>query len=176
MKWIVRSLAALGAILIVCVAVLVVLGTLPGAGSFHSTKEIAKSPDRVWVYLTEADKVKKWVSWLVEVREPSPTEHVWVMEDQNNGGKKMTIDAKIVESTPPKIRKVHTSVPETFSGDQSYELIDLGGNRTRLEIHGVYKFSNWFANLMQPLVMRSVEKKMQKDLAQLKLLVETSNP
>src|SRR5215217_6572984 len=101
MKWVLRFLAAIAALLAVCVVVLLILGNLPGADTLHTTLEIAKPPADVWPYLTEGDKVKKWVSWLVEVREVSPTEKVWVMEDHNNGGQKMMINAKILESKPP---------------------------------------------------------------------------
>ena len=61
-----------------------------------------------------------------------------------------------------------------FSGDSRYVLEDLGNGHTRLSNTGQYRFGNWFARLMTPLVMSQAGKKMKEDLERLKVLAEKS--
>jgi hypothetical protein len=40
-------------------------------------------------------------------------------------------------------------------------------------MRGLFQFSQWFANLMEPVITPQAEKKMAADLARLKALVES---
>ncbi len=66
-KWIGVVLAAL---IVIPLGVLLILGHRANAGRTHVSVEIAGSPEQVWVWLDEGARLKQWVSWLVEVREP----------------------------------------------------------------------------------------------------------
>ncbi|MDZ4799057.1 MAG: hypothetical protein SGI92_12900, partial [Bryobacteraceae bacterium] len=83
MKIVVCLLSGIVGILLVAILVLSGMTMRPGANMARAEVEIAASPAEVWPWLTEGEKAKKWVSWLVEVREASPDKQVWVMHDMN---------------------------------------------------------------------------------------------
>jgi len=64
-----------GCIIDSAVVTLLILGQRKDAGHMHGSIEIAASPQQLFPWLVEGDKLKQWVSWLVEVRVPDPTVH-----------------------------------------------------------------------------------------------------
>jgi hypothetical protein len=87
----------------------------------------------------------------------------------------MLITGKCSEYLPPSRMSLHLSDSDgMFDGDETYRLVDLGNGRTRLEVVSHYRLTEWFANLMEPLVTSAAEKKMVADVARLKSLVESS--
>jgi uncharacterized protein YndB with AHSA1/START domain len=179
MKWLKWIGIVLAALLILPMVTLLILGQRKDAGHMHGSIEIAASPQQLFPWLVEGDKLKQWVSWLVEVRVPDPTVHgvgassVWVMKDENNGGARMQIVAKNREYAPPSRLVLQISVEGEFTGENVYELVDLGNGRTRLEMDSRYRISNWFGNLMEPVVTPAARKKMVADEARLKSIVES---
>ena len=180
MKWLKRIGIALAALIVLPVGALLVLGHRANASRIHASVEIAGSPEQVWPWVDEGARLKQWVSWLVEVREPEPVRHAvgvtrtWVMKDENNGGKLVTMEGRFKEYAPPSLLTITLGSSEyRFDGDQSYRLTDLGNGRTRLDVDGKYRFDQWLAKLMEPLITPSAEKKMAGDLARLKSLVES---
>jgi hypothetical protein len=137
---------------------------------------------QIFTWIDDGDKLKQWVSWLVEVKYPDPQKvhglrasRVWVMKDENNGGMLMQIVGKCSEYAPPSRMTVQLSDTQAiFDGEQSYRLVDLGNGRTRMEVHSRFHYSQWFANLMEPLITPAAEKKMVADAARLKFLVESN--
>ena len=75
MKWLKWIGIVLAALLILPVVTLLILGQRKDAGHLHGSIEIAASPQQLFPWLVEGDKLKQWVSWLVEVRVPDPTVH-----------------------------------------------------------------------------------------------------
>ncbi len=148
--------------------------------------DIGASRERIWPWLIEGEKAKRWVSWLVEVRPVGPAgdsktnpvgrTEIWVMKDENNGGKFMEVTGTCTEYAEPDRLSAALSSPGSFEGVQSYRLVDLGGGRTRLEVNGSYRFSEWFARLLEPLIMPQARKKLEGDLARLKSEVESTGP
>lgn len=180
MKWLKWIGIVLAVLLILPVVTLLVLGQRKDAGHLHRSIEIAASPEQLWPWLEDGDKLKQWVSWLVDVRVPDPASHgvgaskVWVMKDENNGGMQMQIIAKNREYAPPSRLVLQISTDkEEFTGENVYELVDLGNGRTRLEMDSRYRFANWFANLMEPVITPSARKKMVADADRLKSMVES---
>jgi uncharacterized protein YndB with AHSA1/START domain len=179
MKWLKWIGIVLAVLLILPVVTLFVLGLRKDAGHVHHSMEIAASPQQIWPWLEEGDKLKQWVSWLVDVRVPDPSvhgvgaSHVWVMKDENNGGMLMQIVAKNREYAPPSHLTLQISSSPEFTGVNNYDLVDLGNGRTRLEVDSRYHFSNWFANFMEPVITPAVKKKMVADEERLKSMVES---
>jgi uncharacterized protein YndB with AHSA1/START domain len=181
MKWLKWIAIALGVLLIVPMVTLLVLGHRADAGRVQAAIEIAAPPEQVWTWIDDGDKLKQWVSWLVEVQYPDPhnahgagATRVMVMKDENNGGMLMRIVGKCREYTPPSRMAIALSDTDgVFNGDQTYQLKDMGNGHTRLEVRGSYHFSQWFANLMEPLIIPQATKKMMADVAHLKTLVES---
>jgi hypothetical protein len=94
------------------------------------------------------------------------------MRDENNGGKLMEITGTFTEFSPPRRMMIAVSVPGAFDGDQSYDVTTAGDGRSRLEVHGRYRFHVFLARLMEPLIMPSAKKKLMGDLTRLKTLAE----
>ena len=177
MKWVLRILATFGALIIIGMIVLLAMGQRANAGRIHVSADIGAAPAQLWPWLNEGEKLKQWVSWLVEVRgwdHPGVgSSRVWVMKNENQGGQLVEVLGKCVEYTPPARLTVQLSSAGTFEGQQAYRLEDLGNGRTRLEVNGNYHFSFWFIRLMEPLITSAAEKKLVADVAHLKSLLES---
>lgn len=174
MKWIVRVLLGVIALLLLAAGALAALGMRSDAGVERASIEIARPPDAVWPWLVEGAKQKQWISWLVEVRESGPGKLVLVMVDPNNGNAREEIPEEVTEQDRPRKESVHIAMPGSFEGDASYILTDLGGARTRVETIGRYHYMEWMARLMEPLITRESAKKAAMDFAKLKMLVEAA--
>lgn len=181
MKWLKWIGIVVAALVILPLATLLVMGHRANAGQMHAAVEIAAPPDQVWGWIDDGDKLKQWVSWMVDVNYPDPQKthgagstRVLVMKDENNGGMIMRIAGKCSEYTPPSRMTVQLADSDgMFNGDETYNLVDLGNGRTRLEVVSRYHLTEWFASLMEPLVTPQAEKKLKMDVAHLKSLVES---
>ena len=178
MKWLKWIGIILAAVLILPLVTLFALGHRANAGHAHASVEINASPEQIWPWLDDGDKLKQWISWLVEVRESGPAAHavganrVLVMKDENNGGMLMEISGQYTEYAPPTLMSMRLSTPQEFDGSQTYHLESLANGHTRFNIDSHYHFANWFANLMEPVVTPIAEKKMVGDAVRLKSLLE----
>jgi len=180
MKWVLRIGGVFVALLIIAVAVLFALGHRATAGHIHVSAELNASPEQLWPWLNESDKVKQWISWLVEVRQDQPTtgtgtKQIWVMHDSNNGGKPMEIEGIYTEYLPPTRQTVQVSSAGSFDGQEAYRVQNLGAGKTRLDIDGSFHYSEWWAALLEPLITPAAEKKLRGDVARLKSLVESGS-
>jgi uncharacterized protein YndB with AHSA1/START domain len=179
MKWALRIGGVFVALLIIAIAVLFALGHRASAGQIHVSAELNASPEQLWPWLNETDKVKQWISWLVEVRQDRPatgvgTKQIWVMHDSNDGGKPMEIEGIYTEYRPPTRQTVQVSAAGSFDGRETYRVENLGAGKTRLDIDGSYHYSEWWAALLEPLITPAAEKKLRGDVARLKSLVESN--
>jgi uncharacterized membrane protein len=178
MKWVLRIAVGFVSLAIVAVAVLFALGNRANAGRIHVSTELNASAEQLWPWLNDNDKVKQWVSWLVEIRQDQSktgvgAKQVWVMRDENNGGQRMEIEGTVTDYQPPARRSVHLSSGGMFDGQQTYRVENISDGRTRLDIEGRYHYSQWFAALLEPLITPAAEKKLVRDVARLKELVES---
>ena len=178
MKWILRIGGGLLAIILLAVLTLLVMGRRADAGKMNASIEVNTSAEQLWPWLTEPEKVKQWVSWMVEIRPEGSlpyglgAKEVWVMRDENNGGQLMEITGTITEYSPPRRLTIALSAPAGFDGDQSYDVTSAGNGRSRLDVQGSYRFHVFLARLMEPVIMPSAKKKLMGDLARLKTLAE----
>lgn len=176
MKWALRIVGGFLVVILLAVAVLFGAGYRAGAGRTHASAELNGSPDQLWPWLNEGEKLKQWVSWLVEVRGWEQgggvgAKRVWMMKDENNGGMLMEIEGTCTEYAPPSRLTVQLKSGSDFDGQQTYLLTDLGNGRTRLDVDSNYHFSSSLARLMEPLITALAEKKLVGDVARLKGLV-----
>ena len=167
---------ALFLLVVVPVLVLVAMHFRPHAGRLVASVEVARPPQRVWAWMCEPDKVTRWVGWLkgIEADRSTPAEGVghretWVMDDPNSKTG-MRIPAEFTAWDPPHSMSGRIRMPETFDGEFTYTLEDLGG-RTR-----VTQVSDWryhgISWLLEPLVTPEAQKKMVQDITRLKTLAE----
>jgi uncharacterized protein YndB with AHSA1/START domain len=178
MKWVKISLGAILGIIVLTAAGLAVAGMGKDANRIYSSTVIKAKPAAVWPWLYKPDKVKQWVTWLVEIREeregePTPGgKAVWVMEDRNNNNTRMSITGVVDSVDPYRRLAVSISAPEGFQGTNVYILTEKADGSTRLESDSRYTFDNAFARFMTPVVCWQAKKKMQGDLDHLRSLIE----
>ena len=180
MKILRNVLLSIVGLIAIAFVTLLVMGSRPDADRMAGSIDIAKPPLTVWAYVEEPDKLKSWISWVVEVRDETPgrrgvgSRYVLVMEDRNNGNVRMNVAHEVVAYDESRRKTMRLSTPGMFSGVGTYTLQDLGNGQTRLAEDSRYHFDNWFARLMTPLVMSAAHKKMVEDLQRLKSLAEKS--
>jgi uncharacterized membrane protein len=172
MKWLIRSAVGLLSLIGGAALVLLAMGARNGAGRMHSVIEIAKPAEAVRPWLTEPEKLKAWVGWLLEVRREGDRE-IWVMEDRNNGNARMEIVAYDLRDEPGRLYS-KMKVDGSFHGWQEIKFTDVGG-RTRIEQTGEFEYDHWFAKLLEPIITREATKKQVEDLERLKGLVESKS-
>ncbi len=180
MKWIAVAVLGLVGLFVVAAVVLLALGRRADAGRLVTSIEVNRPPAEVWLWITEPDKLKGWVTWLVEVRQLTdgpvrPGSRVeWVMQDANNGNRPMVITSETLAFEVGRRLELKLSAPGAFSGVATYALVDLGGGRTRLATDAHYRYDSAFARLMEPLITPAAAKKFDGDMARLKALAEAA--
>ena len=176
MKWLIYTVG--GVIALVGVAVVVLLALGRDQSRLQATIEIAQPPDVVFAWVTEPDRVKQWLGWLVEIRSATPqavsgARQVWVMEDRNNNNQRMEILTEFVEVDAPRKVTTKVSAAEGFTGTAAFDLQPVESNRTLLHYTATYDFELWLAKLLEPVITRSAQQKLDEDLARLKQQVES---
>ena len=178
MKLIVRIAGTLLVLLVVCLLGLWIASNRRDAGRMRGSIEIERSPDEVFVWMIEADKLKQWVGWLSEVRPDSTTpregighRETWIMDDPRMK-QKVIVPGTITLWEPPFQMGVHVEAPAMFDGDVFYKLTDLGNGRTRVEQDARFHYLDKLAALMEPMVTPEAMRKMVDDMHRLKTKVE----
>jgi uncharacterized protein YndB with AHSA1/START domain len=170
----------LGIVGLVALAVLVfvVLGRRPGAGRTSSSIEIAAPADTVFAWISRPERVKQWVSWLVEVRQDHVTpdgvgsRETWVMNDPNMK-QQVEVKSEVLRYEPPHRVDVKVSMDGGFEGAYTYTLEPTAAG-TRVTLAGSSRYHAWIARLLEPLVTPQAQKKQEDDFLALKRLVESS--
>ena len=178
MKWVKISLTAILGILVLSAAAVAVAGMGKDSNRIYTSTVIKDKPASVWPWITKPDKIKQWVSWLVEVREegegePAPgRKSVWVMEDRNNNNMRMSINGRVDTVDPYRRLAVSMHVPDSFQGTNVYTLTEQPDGSTKLESDSRYTFDNTFAKFMAPVVCWQAKKKMASDMDHMRSLIE----
>ena len=161
------------------VGVLLVLGGGRGVSSHQTSVDISRPAPVVFTWITEPDRVKSWVGWMVEIRDLTPgttgvgAREIWVMEDRNNNNQRMDIETEVTRLETDRLLEARLNVPEGFTGTVTYELQPLEGNRTRLIYRGTFHYQHWLAKLLEPVISRSAQQKLEEDLERLKQKAES---
>jgi uncharacterized protein YndB with AHSA1/START domain len=180
MKWIKIVLGSLLGLFVLGAVVLFAMGTSADANRMTNSVVIHQKPEVVWPWLYKPDKVKQWVSWLVEIREEGSGEPyvggkaVWVMEDRNNNNARMEITGVVKGLEPGRRIDIAMSAPEGFRGTTTYTLTPLPDGSTRLVSDSRFDFDNAFARFMTPVICWQAKKKMNDDMDHLRSLVEST--
>jgi uncharacterized protein YndB with AHSA1/START domain len=178
MKWVLYVFAGLGALVLLAVVVLLALGGFRGQSRLVRTIEIARPPEVVFAWISEPERLKVWVGWLVDIQTETPppvavgSRNVWVMEDRNNNNQRMDIHTEVTRLEPDRLLEARLSVPAGFTGTVTYELQPIDARRTHLTYRATYHFEHWLAKLLEPVISRSAQQKLNDDLNRLKQRVE----
>lgn len=155
------------------IAMLAVTGCSPMKSTY--SVEIKQTPAKVFVWITEPDRIKLWLGGLKEtqilteggLRVGARDRMILEMPEG-----KYVMETEVLDFQADKFIKVKATVPEGFDQVIVYTLEDIGG-ATRLTFESETDMKHWMANVMLPLWWPDAEKKMQSDLAKLKELAET---
>jgi len=178
MKWLLYVVAGLVAVVILAVVVLLALGGGRGESSHETSVEIARPARIVFTWISEPDRVKSWVGWLIDIKSLTPgkaavgARQIWVMEDRNNNNQRMDIETEVTQLETDRLLEARLNVPGAFTGTVTYELQPLDPNRTRLVYRGTFKYEHWLAKLLEPVISRSAQQKLEEDLERLKQKAE----
>jgi uncharacterized protein YndB with AHSA1/START domain len=178
MKWVKAGLGVLAVLIVLPIVALAIAGAGADSNRIATSIVIHRKPEVVWPWIYKSDKVKQWVTWLVEIRENGEGEPavgqsaVWVMEDRNNGNARMEITGTVEAVEPNRRIAVKMTSTEAFSGNTVYTLTALPDGGTRLDSDSRYHFDNGFARFMTPLICWQAKHKMESDLQRLRELVE----
>ena len=176
MRWIKFGILSIVGIIVLATAALAIAGSGSDANRLQCSLVIRQKPAAIWPWLYEAEKVKQWVTWIVEVRNEGPpvagSKMVWVMEDRNNGNARMEITAVAQTVEPERKLAVALSATEAFRGTSTYTLTVEPDGSTVLASDSRYTFDNGFAKFMMPLVIWQAKKKMLSDMGHLRTLIE----
>lgn len=178
MKWLLYLGVGLVGLLVLAVVILLALGGGRGTSHLEASVEVDRPPAVVFTWITEPDRLREWVGWLVEIRpltaqrlQPGARE-IWVMEDRNNNNQRMEIETEIIEHRANEAVTARLTAAEGFTGRVVYGLTPLGADRTRLTYAADYEFHHWLAKLLNPVITRSAQQKLEEDLARLKQRAE----
>lgn len=178
MKWLLYALVGIIGLVVLAVAALLALGGGRGEGRHETSVEIARPAPVVFTWITEPDRVKSWVGWLIDIKSLTPgktgvgAREIWVMEDRNNNNQRMDIEAEVTRLETDRLLEARLNVPNGFTGTVTYELQPLDANRTRLVYRGMFKYEHWLAKLLEPVISRSAQQKLEEDLERLKQKAE----
>ena len=178
MKWLLYGLLGVVGVVMLAILVLLMLGGARGESRLQATIEIARPASVVFDWITDPLRVQSWVGWLVEIQSLTPgdpavgSREVWVMEDRNNNNQRMEIASEIISLEKDRSLSARLRAPGGFEGTVSYALEPLGSGHTRLQYVGDYKYEHWLAKLLEPIIARSAQQKLEEDLARLKQLAE----
>ena len=177
--WTKIVLLTLAAIIVVPVVALWIAGLLPDADHMVTSVVLRQKPEAIWPWLYQSDKVKQWVSWLVDIREAGTGDiavgqsAIWVMEDRNNGNERVEFTGTVEAVEPNKRIAIRLSAPGGFRGSNVYLLTPLPDGRTRLDSDSRYIFDSAFARFMSPLIYWQAKKKMLGDLEALRARLDS---
>ncbi len=178
MRWLLYTLAGVVGLVVIAVLVLLAMGGGRGESHLSATIEIDRPATTVFAWVSEPSRQKAWVGWLVDVRPVKfagpgvGARDVWVMEDRNNNNQLMEITVDVTRVDAPHLLESRLTAPAGFDGMVAYRLDQVSASRTRLTYTATFHFQHWLAKLLEPVIRRSAQHKLEEDLARLKQRAE----
>jgi uncharacterized membrane protein len=180
MKWLLYLFAGIVGLCALAVVVLLLVGGGRGEATLVHSVEIAQPATVVFRWIREPERVRSWLGWMVEIKTLTPGQEgvgareVWVMEDRNNNNQRMEIATEVTQFEADRVYEASLNVPAAFTGTVRYDLQPLDAGHTRLTYRGDFKYEHWLAKLLEPLISRSAQQKLEEDLRRLKQKAEAS--
>jgi uncharacterized protein YndB with AHSA1/START domain len=188
MKWVLRILLGLAAMVVLAVAALWLAGLRSDAG--HSAAEVVidRPPAQVFRWLADDDRLKKWIGGLIEIREISTPPNGCEIGKKFRmtevyKGESVTMEGVTTRFERDRAVSIYVSSvgdpSNGFTETADYTLTDLGG-KTRLRLEGQAKYLGFAPRLFEPIITPAATKKLNEDLQRLKSMAEaepfTINP
>jgi carbon monoxide dehydrogenase subunit G len=139
----------------------------------ESTVTIAKTPEDVFPWLVEADKVPQWMSGLerYEPAEPGPLRvGSRIHQELSVSGQQLRFELQVTELAPPR-RAVLEFEGSGFKAANEYALAVAGGGTQVTWVVGG-STTSFKAKLVAPMVQAKLQEKLDRDLGRLRALLE----
>jgi uncharacterized membrane protein len=181
MKWLLYALAGIAGVIAICLIVLLMLGGMRGESRHVASIDIAKPVGTVFMWVTQPAKLRSWVGWVVEIRDLTPdhrgigAKQLWVLEDRNHDNQRMEIASQVTRYEQDRLVETRVEAPAAFTGEVSYELQAMDASRTRLTYRAWYRYDGWLAKLLEPVISRSAQQKLEEDMQRLKQRAEAES-
>jgi uncharacterized protein YndB with AHSA1/START domain len=180
MKWVWRILGGLVALFVLAVVGLWLAGMRPGHGQVIAQIVIDRPAPQVFRWLTDDERVKKWIGGLGELRQVSAP------SDSGEVGKKFRIietykDQRVeMEMEVTKYERNRAlSILVSSVGDPSSGFTETGdytlteeNGKTRLRFDVRTKYIGFVPRLFEPLITPQAKEKLEDDFRQLKGFAE----
>lgn len=182
MKWVWRILGGLLGLILVLILGLWLVGMRPGHGHNEASVEIARPVAHVWPWLSEDEKLKKWIHGLAEIHSLTPgVQGVGERLHVSMGLEGQRTEAEMRMTEYEKFRKMAfdmESVGDPNNGFRSKVLytIEENGERTRVTLKEDSAYYGFLPRLFEPVITPSAQKLLVENLARLKKLVEAESP
>lgn len=163
------------ALVVIGVVVLLALGGRQEAGRNTAAIQIDRPPAQVFPWIAEPDRLTQWIGGLVEST-PLTDEGLKVGARSREvvvvGKGRYEMETTVTDLEAPS-RLVVAITSEGFKVDARYDLVESGSG-TFLSYASISRYEHPLARLMEPVVTREAQKKIEGDLARLKSLVEAA--
>jgi carbon monoxide dehydrogenase subunit G len=180
MKWMARVLGGLVGLCVVLVAGLWLVGLRPGHGHVAAEVEIARPAPEVFHWLNDDERVKKWISGLVEIKKLSSGENGGEVGSKFRmsevyGGEQVEMVMRVTGFELNRSIEMEVwSVGDPkngFTEKAKYTLTEQGG-KTRLALEAQAKYFGFLPRLFEPVMTPAATKKLHDDFQRLKSLAE----
>ncbi len=178
MRWLTRILAGLAALIVIAFAGLYLWSSgAEGVWSYDTSIIINQPPEEVFPWLTEPDKLIRWVEHLQE-RRPLNGDSLRVgarsREMVNSHGELLEMISEIHDLEINRLLQIHISC-NLFEHDARYELTAVPEG-TRLRFTGASLFKPFLFRLLTPLLTPFAKQQYENNFRTLKALVEGAEP
>lgn len=168
-------------LVVAAIPVLVVVGLLLAglrANRANHAEIVIRAPAaEVWRHLEDPALVKGWVGGLVEIESltHSTTAEVGARDrlivEVNGQRNELFSVITAVERGRHIAQRVTAEKGLPFTEDMSFTLVDEGQS-TRFVIDATWQYTTWAGRLLEPVIAKMAQKKVEEDLVRLKANVE----
>jgi uncharacterized protein YndB with AHSA1/START domain len=180
MKWLVGILAGLVALVVLCIAGLWLAGLRPGHGHIAEEIVIERPAPEVFRWLTDDDRVKRWIGGLTEIRQISAAADgseigtKFRLAEYYNG-QRVDMEMDITKFEKDRALSIFVSSigdPNNgFTETGDYTLTEQNG-KTQLRFEVQTKYSGFVLRLFEPMITPKAKEKLDEDFRRLKELTE----
>jgi len=179
MSFLTRILQGLLGIALVVGVVLWFAARRADRGVIEEEVTIARPASSVFRWISSDDLARRWISGLEELRRldggASPVNAARFKMAELIGGRRVEMTVRTIRVIPNQELGLEISsgnlVSDGFTGDADFQLLG-GGEYTRLIFTSHTKYASLEDRICEPVLTYAARRKMQDDLARLKLLVE----
>jgi uncharacterized protein YndB with AHSA1/START domain len=136
--------------------------------------DIDAPAERVFPYLAQPELMRTWIGGLVEFRpiDEGPALGSRAIQVVEVAGKKWELESELTRYEPPLALEARLVAAKDFELVATYRLEEANG-RTRVSATTETAFKHRTARLLGGVLTRKAQKKLEADLARLKLVVES---